>query len=437
MNWIKTIIRALATSMMARVVAMGLRFITICLFPLWLVPAEIGWNAVIMAIINFSIAVIDLGFGTALIKEKACNERMYHSVSTLILSFSVLGAAAMILLADAIGQFFSFPPIILIISAFSIPFSVFAIVPNALLQRDLRFTSLAVRDLIGEIAFSASAIIFAILGHTWLCVPIALVAQRIVRWLVSTLSVQYTVGIALSWMDLRKLLSFSLFQLGNITITQLANRLDTFLLSTFLTPSMLGFYSQGQQLSTVPIQSITGTVTNVFFASFAKLQDDLPKFKILFVKIIGLMIFSSLSIIGFVFPAVGLIPVIYSPAWLESVEIARNLSFSIPLFAFSAIEGILICVGGERRRLVSSIARMLVMAAGTCILFGVWESASSARNVAWVVFVSVAVGAGVNFHYLWKKLNLCANDVRPWAKHVVAGFLFASAGIAATRFFNW
>ena len=189
MNWIKTIIHALAASMTTKVFAMGLRFVTICLLPLWLTPAEIGWNAVILAIINFVIAIIDFGFGTALIKEKTCTVRMYQSVLTFILMISVVGSGAMISFADEIARVFSFPPIILVISAFAIPFSVFAIVPNALLQRELRFTSLAIRDLIGEIAFSATALLLAIFGYTWLCVPIALVVQRIIRWLVSTLSI--------------------------------------------------------------------------------------------------------------------------------------------------------------------------------------------------------------------------------------------------------
>ena len=141
MNWIKTIIHALAASMTTKVFAMGLRFVTICLLPLWLTPAEIGWNAVILAIINFVIAIIDFGFGTALIKEKTCTVRMYQSVLTFILMISVVGSGAMISFADEIARVFSFPPIILVISAFAIPFSVFAIVPNALLQRELRFTA--------------------------------------------------------------------------------------------------------------------------------------------------------------------------------------------------------------------------------------------------------------------------------------------------------
>lgn len=436
MNWIKTIIHALAASMTAKVFAMGLRFVTICLLPLWLAPAEIGWNAVILAIINFVIAIIDFGFGTALIKEKTCTVRMYQSVLTFILMISVVGSGAMISFADPIARVFSFPPFILVISAFAIPFSVFAIVPNALLQRELRFTSLAIRDLIGEIAFSATALLLAIFGYTWLCVPIALVVQRIIRWLVSTLSIQYVPGFALSWSDLRQLFSFSMYQLGNITIAQLANRLDTFLLSIFLTPSMLGFYSQGQQLSTIPVQSITGTATNVFFATFAKLQDDLEKFKTLFIKIVGVMFFVSLAIIGIAFPAMGLIPKVYSSAWQESVEIARNLCFSIPFFAFSAIEGILISVGGERRRLASSIARMAVMAIGICILFGLWSSEANPRNVAWIVLASSATGACMNFQYLWNKLALCSKDAHPWIKYAIAGACIAIIGIVVTRFWG-
>ncbi len=436
MNWIKTVIRALAASMSARAAAMIMRFAAVCLLPIWLTPAEIGWNAVIMAIVNVAIAVIDFGFGTALIKEKTCSVRMYRSVFTLILAFSLIGAALMIAFSDPVGRFFSFPPVILIISAFAVPFSVLSIVPNALLQRDLRFASLAMRDLIGEAAFGATAIGLAWSGQTWLCVPAALVVQRFARWIVSTASISYSPGFAFCLGDLRKLLSFSLCQFGNITVAQLANRLDTFLLSVFLAPSALGFYAQGQQLSIFPVQSLTGAATNVFFATFAKIQDDPEKIRTLFVKITGILFFVSIAAIGLAYPAMGLIPVIYSPAWQDAVEIARNLCFCIPFFALCALEGILIAIGGERRRLAASIVRMIVMGAGICLLFGVFRAAALPQNVAWIVLASAAAGSAMNFRFIWRKLRLTPKDAVPWIKFALSGVAGAAAGIAITRLFG-
>lgn len=435
MNWFKLILRALATSLTTRVLAMGLRFVTICLLPIWLVPAEIGFNAVLMAILNFSIAIIDLGFGTALIKEKTCTIAMYRSVLTLILAFSLLGSGSLIFFSASIGAFFSIPPILLILSAFAIPFSVLTIVPNALLQRDLRFTNLALRDLFGEVAFCATALFLAIDGATELCVAIALVAQRIVRWLISSLSIRYSPGLAFHWGEIQKLLRFSLFQLGNLTVTQLANRLDTLLLSIFLTPTMVGFYSQGQQLSTIPVQSVTGTVTNIFFATFAKLQDEVEKFKALFIRIVRGMLFLSLLAVSIAYPAMGLIPRIYGADWAASVEIARTLCFSLPFFVMSCLEGILITVGGERRRLASSLMRMGIMALGISLCFTVFSATANACDVARIVFISAFVGTMLNFQYLWKKLDMTAKDARAWLKPLLGGAILTALSLTLTHLF--
>lgn len=435
MNYVQTVIRALATSMGARALSMGLRFITVCLFPFWLSPAQVGFAAVLMALINLIIAFIDLGFGTALIKEKNVTERMGRSVFTLLVAVATIVTAVCILFTDTICAQFSLPSIALLIALFAIPFSVFAIVPNALLQRDLRFTSLALRDLLGEIAFSATAITLAILGFHLTCVAWALLIQRMVRWLVASFSVSFVPKLTCHRADIRQLLSFSLFQLGNISITQMANRIDTFLLSVFLPPAALGFYSQAQQLTIFPVQSMSGAVTNVFFASFSKIHADTQKIRELFLKMMRGVIFFALVLFACLYPAVGLIPVIYGDAWQSSVEIARMLSFSVPLFAAATLEGILISVGGEKRRLAASLTRALLMTGGLLFLFLALPNDATPNAVAIIVFFASAAAFALNFSFLIKKIGIRARDARSWLKPAALGMLLSIASIILTRIF--
>ena len=433
-HYLTTIVKALATSMGARVFAMGLRFVTICLLPFWLAPSEIGWSAVIMALTNLVVAVSDFGFGTALIRESSVSRRMGQSVFVLVVGASVVMGIVMIVGAAGLEALFSVPAWLVMISAFAVPLSAMTILPNALLQRELRFTSLAVRDLVGEVSFSVTAVWLAVCGETMTCIAWALVVQRAVRWIASSVAVEWRPGFRIVWSYIRRLLSFSMFQLGNITITQLANRLDMFLLSVFMPPAVLGYYAQGQQLSTTPVQSLMGAATNVFFASFAKLQSDEARLRELFVKVMKGVIVCGFGAVGVMVPAMGLIPVVYDASWTPSVGIARILCLSIPFVAASAFEGLLITIGGERRRLFSSLLRTGIMAGGIWMLFGVCPTAG-AWHVAWLVFVAFGVGVGVNMQYIFGRLRLTRSDVRVWIRPLMAGLAIAVTGILLTLLF--
>jgi len=432
-SFIHTIIKGIATSMGARVITMGLRFVTLCLLPIWISPAEIGWMAVIMAITNLIIALSDLGLGTALVKAKDCPNQMYQSVFTLTIIVAVGISLALILGAPILQDIFQVPAYLLIIAAFAIPTSSLTIVPNALLYRNLKFTGLALRDLLGEAAFSGTAITLAVLGYTEICVAVALVAQRFVRWIAATTSINWTPAFIVNKSHLTELRSFSLYQFGTLSVIQIANRLDTFLLSIFLPPTNFGFYTQGRQLSSNPTEALSSATCSVFFAAFSKVQNDPKQLRALFIKFIKYLIPASFLIAAGLYPALGLIPVFYSPTWAPSVDLGRILCFSIPFYAFMSIEGIMITVGGERRRLFTTITRTLLMTAGICGAFLLFPDIASANIVAWLVCVAMAVSVALNLSYLIKCFKITATDAKRWFPLAIAGIILLATSVAVTH----
>ncbi len=432
-SFLRSIIKGIATSMGARIITMGLRFLTLCILPIWISPTEIGWMAVLMVITNLIIALSDLGLGTALVKTKECPTQMYQSVFTLTMLVAVAVSLALILGAPLLQNIFQVPAYLLIIAAFAIPTSSLTIVPNALLYRNLKFTGLALRDLLGEAAFSGTAITLAILGYTELCVAIALVAQRFVRWIAATTSIEWTPGFALNKAHLADLRSFSLYQFGTLSVIQIANRLDTLLLSIFLPPASFGFYTQGRQLSSNPTEALASATCSVFFAAFSKIQNDPKELRSLFIKFIKLIIPASFIISAGLYPALGLIPIFYSQTWAPSVELSRILCFSIPFYAFLSIEGIMITVGGERRRLFTTITRAVLMMLGICASFLLFPEFASATTIAWLVCVTMAVSVALNFAYLLSHFKITRTDAKRWLPLSVAGFLCLVASVVITH----
>ena len=425
----KTIIHALLTSMGMRVLSMALRFITICLLPLWLMPAEIGYTALLLIIVNIAFAIADFGFGTALIKSPEATPPLYQSVFTFTAISSAVIVIIIILCAPLLESVFTLPAWLTVIAAFAISFNAFAIVPNALLQRELRFTSIAIRDFIGEIAFSATAIVLAYLGYGALSLAVAIVAHRFVRWIIVSLSIHYQARFYISITELRQLAGFSFYQFTSILLTQIFNQLDKLLLGMFLTPTTLGYYSQAQQMTVTPIQSLTGAAKNVFFASFAKIQDNDEMLRSLFVKITRWLWLLAGIYVGLLAPALHLVPIVYKSEWAAAVPIGIALCATIPLFCAEIFEGIMIAIGGERRRILSAASKIVLLIAGCTVVFTAFSNTDAPIAMGIILGISIFASVIINLHYIFKRLTLSKQHIINILKLAIPGLLFAIAGI--------
>ena len=429
---IKTIVHSLLTSMGMRVLSMALRFVTICLLPLWLEPAEIGYTAIILIIVNIAFAISDFGFGTALIKSEQMSPPLYQSVFTFTALSSSLMVLLIILCAPVLETLFSVPAALVVIASFGISFNAFSIVPNSLLQRELRFTSIAIRDFIGEIAFSATAISLSCLGYGAFSIAAAVVAHRFVRWIIVSLSIRYQARFWISVQELKRLAGFSFFQFVSIMLTQLFNQLDKLLLGLFLTPATLGYYSQAQQLTVSPIQSLTGAAKNVFFASFSKVQKDDDTMRSLFVKITRWLWLLAGIYVGLLAPALHLVPIVYKPEWAAAVPIGIALCTTIPLFCAEIFEGIMIAIGGERRRIISALSKLVLLVAGCAIVFTMFSSTDMPIAMGVILGISILASVVINLCFICRRLSLKRHHIMAIFRTAMIGLGFALAGICAS-----
>lgn len=434
MNILKTILHGLVTSLGLRAMSMALRFVTICLLPLWLTPAEIGIMALILICVNLPVALADFGFGTALIKEKDASQTMFQSVFTFVIASATVIALAIILGAPLLERAFSLPAGLAIMAAFALPFNAFAIVPNAILQRELRFTNLAIRDVTGEVTFSASALILAICGFGATSIAIAVVAQRFVRWLIASISVKWTPKIAFSRSDMKQLSKFSRYQFASITITQLFNQIDKLLLAAYLSPAALGFYSQAQQFTVYPVQALSGTANNVFFASFAKVQDDEKMLQNLFVKILRGFLVANGLIIGCIAPALHLVPIFYKPEWAQVIPLALVLCLFLPAFCGFIFEGIMISMGGEKLRVKTSTLKLCLLTILTITVFSLFPSANGPMIMAAILGGATTISTSINFIYIVRHLKLTRKHAKLCIKPALLALALAATGYAISLY---
>lgn len=431
---LKTIIHGLVTSLGLRIIAMALRFAVIVLLPLWLSPVEVGYTALILVFVNLSISFADLGYGTAIIKDKSADTRTFQSVFTLVTAMSLFLSLALILCASPIETHFGLPAIFALLASFAIPFNGIAIIPNAILQRDLRFGNLAVRDLIGEVAFSATTLIMALNGYGAYSVAVAVILQRAVRWAIASISVSWNPRLVWPLPTLKRLFRFSFFQFLALAMVQLFNQIDKLLLAAYLPPMSIGFYAQAQQFTVAPIQSLTGTANNVFFASFSKVQDEDETLRRLFLKILKYFIPLTCLGTGLLAPAMHLVPWLYNESWRDAVPAAITLCAFLPAFCAYIFEGMMIAIGGERRRVISSAVKLAMLIIGCIAGFALFPTLDGSVLMAAVLGLAMFSSVCINFYYIVRRLDLHIKHFKPLIPLSIIGFLFYLSGIIAALY---
>jgi O-antigen/teichoic acid export membrane protein len=214
-------------------------------------------------------------------------------------------------------------------SAFIFPIAAIGQQFQMLLQKELRFRSLAAFEIIAVAVGSAASIAFAVAGRgvyslvwgqlaitTCLAVLLASVGWR--RWRPRLV---FKLGI------LEGMISFGLYQMGERAVTALAYNVDYIMVGHFLGARELGIYMLAWQLMIAPLTKINMVLTRVAFPVFSRKQTEDSALRTGYAelsKMIGIISFFVMGIVAASAPV--LVPVVFGPKWKAAVPIIQILA---------------------------------------------------------------------------------------------------------------
>jgi lipopolysaccharide exporter len=279
--------KAAATAVQWNVVSTTVVFI-VQIAQLWvlarlLLPGEFGLAATATIVLGFVQGYADMGMSNAIIHRQDTKATELHSlywlnVLTGTFAFVVLVAAAPLIInfyhEPRLGPLMICAALIPMIASWGQQF-------QALLQKELRFKTLAVIEAASALVGFGASVLAAVAGFGALsivlgqlgassCTALSLVAVGWRRW---RPALRFRVT------DLKGYLSFGFYQVGARTISLLASRLDQFFISVFLGPIALGYYSMAWNLTIQPLYRVNAVLTRVSFPVFASIQQDTPRLK--------------------------------------------------------------------------------------------------------------------------------------------------------------
>ncbi len=292
-------------------------------------PVDFGVFALASTFVSLIQLFSNLGLNPAVVQRHEIDPEHLDTVFWTTFGIGILLMAISFIGAGLVADLFSEPqlkPVIQWLSP-SFIFQACSGLQYALLERNLRFRSIATRSLLSNFLGGAVGIGMAILGNgVW-----SLVGRQLVSTLIGLLALwaasDWRPRSRFSLRHLRDLLSFGAsITVG--TILDFANRRSSdFIIGYFLGPIQLGYYSVASRLLLMTNQALFETGYKVAWPIFSQLQKEPERLLRAFAtasRITNLVAFPIFM--GFFALAPELIAAVFGDKWLSSAPVLQILA---------------------------------------------------------------------------------------------------------------
>jgi O-antigen/teichoic acid export membrane protein len=329
-------IRGGAAKVVSQAANFTLRLGSVMILGRLLEPKDFGLVGMVTAIIGVLNLFRDFGLSTATVQRNTVTD---GQISTLFWINLLVGAVLGIVsaaIAPLVAVFYHEPRLVLVtvVLASGFIFNAAGVQHGAILQRQMRFTPLAVIDIVSLVASTAVGIGMALRGFGYW----SLVGMTIVAPIVSTAGVWFVT----KWvpaMPSKEGEIWSLMRFGgtvtlNGLVVYVAYNMEKVLLGRYWGAAAVGIYGRAYQLINIPTDNLNSAAGGVAFAALSRLQDDPQRLKNYFLKAYSMLLALTvpITVICAIF-AKDLILVLLGPKWAEAVPIFRLLAPTMLIFA--------------------------------------------------------------------------------------------------------
>ncbi len=294
-------------------------------------PADFGVFRISLFYVDLFGRVKEFGLDKALIHKQEDLPKAYRTHFTLQFSLSVLGLLVSIIFSPIILKFYS-PPVLAFIIAISISyiFQSLSATQRISLEKNLLFSRTAVIDIASLIISSLLSVVLAFKGYGALSLVVGygsnFILSFIFLWALRPWKVKISEVFLFDKKEIIWFLKFGSFLFVGGLTTFILYKYNDFILGTFLSVTVLGFYSRAFNYAQIPTSLITSVVSKVALPTYAALQNDRAKlseaFSIVLKNIVRISFPFSilLYIVADDFTAF-----LLGPKWLPMVPIFRIL----------------------------------------------------------------------------------------------------------------
>lgn len=356
-----------------------------------LTPADFGLIGMVSVITGFIVLFKDMGLSAATIQQAQIDHRQISTLFwiNLIISFVIMLVTMSV--APLIAWFYDEPQLmwVTLIQAPGQLISGLSIQHQALMKRQMRFTSLAVINIIGQVCAIGVAVVMAMRDMGVWSLAVMPVSNAFVTLILLWLLCGWRPGAPVRGSGVRKMLRFG----GNLTgfnvVNYFVRNLDNLLIGKIAGSEPLGLYSKAYSLLMLPIRQINTPITSVAIPALSRLQKEPQAYRHYYLRAVGLIVFFGMPVVAFATATADkIVLILLGDQWTDAVTLFIALSPAAFVGTFNVSTGwVYMSMGTTDRQFRNGIVSSLI----TCIGFAIgirWGALGVAISLS-AVFVLI------------------------------------------------
>ncbi|MBD2704310.1 MOP flippase family protein [Spirosoma sp. BT702] len=322
---------------LSTVISTLFQFLQVAVLARILDPSDFGIVSISNLIISFFQLFSNLGFSNSIIYRQESDRNVLSTLYYLNLLIGVALYVLMHLSSPFIVSFYHEPKLahVLNISSYYFVVGYFGQLYMFLLEKELRFRSVACIDIGASVIGTITTVVLAYSGYHELSLIIGTLVTQSVK---STLQIAF--GFSLFrpafFFKLKAAqdhLRFGIYNMGEGILSFIQFNSDNIFIGGMLGVKMLGYYTIAYQLSVFPITKLNPIILQVAYPILAKMKDSNAELKKSYLKILDFISYCNMPLLaGLFITADSVVPMIYGPGWEKTIELIQFFVF-VGLFA--------------------------------------------------------------------------------------------------------
>ena len=334
-------------------ISFGLSMVSTLVLARLLTPADFGIIGMVTVVINFIALFKDAGLSTATIQNSDIDSKQISTLFWINAGISLSLALIILLSSPLIAIFYKKPELTAVTAILSVEFMVQGTIiqHRALLQRHLKFSALAIIDIIAQLGMITVAIVMAVLGFRYWALVGGTLASTFILIILTFYSCPWTPGKMQKGTGVRNMLKFG----GRLTVSNfvhyLSRNMDNMLIGRVIGAEPLGLYSKAFSLLMTPLNQIRTPLTTLSLPVLSSLKNNTARYQSYFRQLLDVSISLALPISVYCFlEGEFLIRILLGKNWMGAVPVFKILSVAGVFVALSAAPGLAMLSHGYAKR---------------------------------------------------------------------------------------
>lgn len=416
-------IKGLGWSAIENISRLGISFIVGIILARLLSPYEYGLIGILTIFISIFNAIVDGGFTIALIRKQNATDKDYCTAFYTNLALSFVLALTLFLCGGVISTFFERPELAAMTRVMSsiVLINALAIVQRVRLSKIIDFKTQTIITIVSSVISGTTGIIMAYCDYgVW-----SLVWQQIVNQIVSTIILwihnRWAPSFLFSITSFKEMWSFGSKLMAVTMIDTAWKQVYQVVIGKFYSPVALGLYTRAEQFSIMFSQNLTSVVQRVTYPVLSTIQDDIPRLKSGYKRIIKCsMLISFVLMLGMAACARTMILTLIGEKWIECVPYLQLICITAMTYPLHALNLNMLQVQGRSDLFLKlEIIKKCILVGP--ILVGIYV------NIYWMLISSIfttIISYYLNAYYSGSYINY---SIKEQVKDILPSLFVASA----------